>query len=132
MNRSSPFWPPTTHYGIHHTMPNGPVEQSLPDPAVLVDIDPVQFLDLFDQGAQGVLRQLEMVFEGLDSILDGIGLSHLAVHQAGLHNFPENAHIDLQTIIYPRTCHWPARADDRLRAILGGRSGRDKDPGKKG
>ena len=65
---------------------------TLTDPAVAVYVESVNFFDFFHELSHRVLRQLKLVFEGLDSVLNGVGFSLLAVHQAGLHNFPENAH----------------------------------------
>lgn len=52
----------------------------LTDPSVTVNIESVDLFDFLHEGAQRVLRQLKLVFKRLDSILDCIGFSVLAIH----------------------------------------------------
>ncbi len=79
-------------------MRDGPGRHSA-DPTVTVNVESLNLFDLSDERPQRILRQPELVFEGLDAILNRVGFTFLAVHQAGLYNFPENAHL------YPRFNH---------------------------
>jgi len=75
-----------------------PILLNLTDPVVSVEIESVHLFKLLDKGTQCILRQLKLVFKRLDSILNWIGFSLLTIHQAGLYDFPENAHFSPQVI----------------------------------
>jgi hypothetical protein len=75
------------------------------DPAVAVDVEPVDLFDLSDQRPQRVLRQLELVFEGLlDSFPTGFNLTDIdAVGSNGI--CPRN----LLTVVYAPGAEGQAR-----------------------